>query len=160
MHLKQAGLRRESRGVMGLKISFQRSRRKTGPVQAPSPSRESDSDEERSFDDINLNESNPFLPSNRETAVPHSLKPFIEEKADFCGHLNFYTDAVSCVTVSGCYLISLISSHYLFNMYASRHTRTTVGQGGPTGEKSTDLHGHIFGTPFSIGTSLVPKAPL
>ena len=103
---------------MGLKISFQRSRRKTGPVPAASPTSKSDSDAELSFDDINLNESNPFLPSNRETAVPQSLKPFIEEKADFCGHLNFYTDAVSCVTVS-CYLISMVSSCHIFNVYAS-----------------------------------------
>ena len=103
---------------MGLKISFQRSRRKTGPVPAASPTSKSDGDAELSFDDINLNESNPFLPSNRETAVPQSLKPFIEEKADFCGHLNFYTDAVSCVTVS-CYLISMVSSCHIFNVYAS-----------------------------------------
>ena len=86
---------------MGLEMSFHRTRRKTGPLLESSRNRDRTSDDrELDFDDVNLNDTNPFLASNRNNVVPHSLKHFMEAETGLYGHVSFYADTFSCVTVS------------------------------------------------------------
>ena len=101
---------------MGLEISLHRTRRKTEPLSVSNRNRKKTLDDrERTFDDINLQESNPFLSTpNRNTVVPQSLKQFMEVQENFRGHLNFYADAVSCVTVSYQVVINTIISSFTF----------------------------------------------
>ena len=102
---------------MGITVSFHRTRRKTGPLLISYRSSQDQSEiVDGKFDDINIEESNPFLASTRTTVVPNSLKQFIEVETKCQGQLNFYADGeISNVTV----MILLKFFHTIFDFILS-----------------------------------------